>query len=254
MNVQLAQEGGACQSGYRWHTVYGGCRRAALQQERQSDACGVDYTGEQTRVRERTQHFLQSTGQAANDAWGAWSDWDRSQCLAIPRRLAGTIKSIIDKVVGNEVPAYQAEFGKSPPGSLGPFRYSYLLVNGGKVYSSVYGVTLDRSTAQLQCAFASTTTSSGRGQSGSDIVKTWLLDLGVSIHTEHGYCSVSENNTVVKLHGDCNSSRHGDSGGCVGATRVVAVTAVTPCSATIAVHSFDTTPASIRQSEVSLCS
>jgi len=252
MNVQIAQEGGACAPGYRWNAVYGGCRRAALEQEQQSDSCGTDYTGEQTRTRERTQYLLQSTSQAANDPWGAWSAWDRSQCVATPRRLAGTIRGGIAQVVGDMVEKYAHGVEYPPPGGSPAGFY----MDSRRTYSSIYGVTLDRTSAQLQCLFGTTTTD-GSGENSAARSWGWLLAPGVGIQTEHGHCQLSENNTTVHLYGDCDSEANNDWGGCISAAKTVSVVEVSPCSATLAVSVADRYPwKTVRTTQhvVSLCS
>jgi len=251
MNVQIAQEGGACAPGYRWNTTYGGCRRAALERNSQSDSCGADYTGEQTRTRERTQYLLQSTGQAANDPWGDWSAWDRSQCVAAPRRLAGTIRGGIVQVVGDMVQEYAYSSAYPPPGGSPAGFY----MGSRRTYSSIYGVTLDRTSAQLQCLFGTTTTD-GSGENSAARSWGWLLAPGVSIQTEHGHCQVSQNNTQVHLFGDCDTEANNDWGGCLSAARTVSVVDVSPCSATIAVSAPARFPYPVHTVEhvISLCS
>jgi len=209
MTLQLAQPGGGCTSGYHWNTPYGGCRRASIERDSQSEACGADYTGEQTRTRERTQYALQSTGQAASDPWGAWSAWDRSACAAEPRRAPGVIPSVIAVALGGGVDYYS---NGSPTPKASPFTLPW--GTRGRGQSSSYAVTLDRTTAQLRCVL-SIETSSSHGENSWPLQQAWLLGADESFHTEGGHCQVSQNQTQAHIAGHCDWTTGNDADACM---------------------------------------
>jgi len=227
MNVQIAQPGGACASGYVWHATYGGCRRAVAEEEQQRKTCGVDYTGEQTRVRARTQYVLQSTGQAAHDPWGAWSVWDRSACAAQPRRTPGVISGLIALAVGGGNEFYSN--GSPTPKAL-RIRMPWEVRGRG----STYAVTLDRTTAQLRCVL-SIETSSSHGENSWPLEQAWLLGADESFHTEGGHCQVSQNQTQAHLAGHCDWTTGNDAGECMWGEKTVSIVSVSACSATVEV-------------------
>jgi len=228
MHVQIAQPGGACASGYVWHTTYGGCRRAVAQEEQQRETCGADYTGEQTRVRARTQYILQSSGQAIDGPWHAWSAWDRSACTAVPRRVPGVIPSLIAQVLGGGVAFYTN--GAPTPKAL-PFRMPW--GNRGSVLqSSSYAITLDRTTAQLRCVLG-IETSSGNGESSTPMSQAWLLGADESFYTKGGRCHVSQNQTQAHIAGHCDWMSGNDGGECMWGEKTVSILSVSPCSAIV---------------------
>jgi len=246
MQVQIAQPGGACASGYAWHSTYGGCRRAVLQEQQQREACGVDYAGAQTRVRTRTQYILQATGEAANDPWSAWQAWDRSACVAVPRRVPGVIPDLIALVLGgglnyynNGTPTHRASPFKLPRGTRGRGREG-----------STYAVTLDRTTAQLRCVLALETTS-GNGENVWSLAQAWLLGAGESFSTDGGHCHVAQHQTQAHIAGNCDWTSGGDADLCMHGARTVSVLSVSPCSAIVAV--FDQWQRRQSQREYPLC-
>lgn len=72
MQVQVNQSAplppGGCNSGYTWHTTYGGCRKPQIETE--TAACAANYTG--SRTRSRTGYALQ-----ANNSDIRYEQWDK---------------------------------------------------------------------------------------------------------------------------------------------------------------------------------
>lgn len=78
MQVQVNQSAplppGGCNSGYTWHTTYGGCRKPQIETE--TAACAANHTGSRTRT--RTGYALQANG--SDIKYGQWSAWAEN-CL-----------------------------------------------------------------------------------------------------------------------------------------------------------------------------
>jgi len=233
MQVHIAQPGGACASGHAWHTTYGGCRRAVSEKAQQREACGVDYTGEQVRSRTRLQYIPQSTGQTVNDPWGAWSAWDRSACTVVSRRIPGVTPNLIALVLGSEISDY-ANAHHRPAPKASPFTLPWGTRGRGQ-QKSTYAVTLDRTTAQLRCVLASETTS-GNGENVWEAAQTWLLGANESVHTDHGHCQISHNQTQAHIVGDCDRTSGGDADECLKGEKTVSILSVSPCSAIVGVR------------------
>jgi len=233
MQVHIAQPGGACAAGYVWHATYGGCRRTVSEEEQEREACGVDYTGEQVRSRARPHHILQATGQTVRDPWGAWSAWDRSACTAVPRRAPGVIPNPIALVLGAEIGDYTLEYQRPTP-RASPFTLPWGTRGRGQ-QKSTYAVTLDRTTAQLRCVLAIETTS-GNGENVWGAAQTWLLGANESVHTDHGHCQISHNQTQAHIMGDCDGTSGGDADECLRGEQTVSILAVSPCSAIVGVR------------------
>lgn len=210
MKIQVVQGAplppGGCIGGYAWHTTYGGCRRAQSQPE--SASCPAGYSGSRTRY--RTAYILQANANdIAYEPWGPWQDG----CTA--NRAAGVVDTVIAKSRG-------AETGETFPNSLTGGIASQMQVN----YGTLFGVTIYRPNAELNCVFAS-------GSTGSGTDRTWmgrLLAPGTSITSDSaGHCSLSNGNKTATLYGSCDSSSGGDGDFCQGATRVVNITSVIGC-------------------------
>ncbi len=216
MAVQITQGAplppGGCVSGYLWHTTYGGCRRAQTQSE--AGQCPAGYTG--SRIRYRTAYILQANpGDIAYEGWGAWQDG------CTPARAAGVFDTVIAKVRG-------AETGGTMPSTLYGNMASQMQVN----YGTMYGVTIYRPTAELNCLYASGTTS-GSGESASTLWSGALSAPGASVtQGSAGYCQLSNGNRTAQLYGSCDSSSGGDGDFCQGATRVVNITSAGGCLVT----------------------
>jgi len=254
MQVRISQPGGACESGYAWHATYGGCRRAVSQEQQQRESCGADYTGKQVRARVRTQYVLQSTGQAANDPWGAWSAWDRSACVAVARRAPGVLPDLITLVLSS---AWGIHPSRKPTPQASPMDMPGR-VRGYNEPGSTYAVTLDRTTAQLRCVFALAYIDMGETRVWME--KTaWLLGAGESVHTEHGHCQVSQDNMQAHIFGRCDEILLGANDGldaCQHGAHTVSILAVHPCSVTVQVQdvTYPRSPQKRKQHTYSLCS
>ncbi|WP_155808236.1 hypothetical protein [Bordetella petrii] len=201
---------GGCTAGHAWHTTYGGCRR----QETRSEVaqCAAGWSG--SRIRYRTAYVLQAN--AADVAYGAWGPWQDS---CTPPRLAGVVDAVIAKARGKET----GETSRSS--DLTGNIKQQMQVN----YGTMYGVTLYRPTATLNCIYASgTTPSSGEGSN-----RVWfgrLLAPGQSIDKGNaGYCRLSNGGQLAEVYGSCDSTSGGDSGSCRRATRTVRITATSAC-------------------------
>lgn len=130
---------GGCVGGYAWHTTYGGCRIAQTQAE--YSQCPAGYTGSQ--VRYRTYYVLQANANdVAYEGWGPWQDG----CTA--SRAGGVLDVVIAKARGNET-------GETFDNSLGGTIAAQMQVN----YGTMFGATIYRPTAELNCIHASGTTS-----------------------------------------------------------------------------------------------
>jgi len=247
MQVHITQQGGACRSGYGWNATYGGCRRAVTEQEQQRETCGTNYAGEQTRVRERTQYILQSTGQTANTAWGAWSTWDRSACVA-QARAPGVTPGTIALVLGS--PFFESA-EMTPRISLAMPNFDMPWI--GRYHNTVYAVTLDRTSAQLRCIFAWNTTVIGGGSS-DPATYAWLFAGGESVHTNTGYCALSQDKTAATLWGSCDvMDLAGEAEGCVAGMRTVSILSVSPCAATVEIATIERLGKKSQQRAYALC-
>ncbi len=211
MNIQVSQGAplppGGCIAGYAWHTTYGGCRRAESQPE--AGACPAGYTGSRTRY--RTAYILQANPyDVAYEAWGPWQE----SCTA--PRAGGVVDTVIAKVRGNETGEYW-------PNSLTGNIAAQMQVN----YGTMFGVTIFRPSAELNCIHASGTTS-------GDTSRSWtgqLLGPGASVNkAASGYCQLSNGNRTATIFGSCDSTSGGDSDFCQSATRVVNITFVNGCT------------------------
>jgi len=252
MQVQISQQGGACGSDYAWHATYGGCRRAVAEEQQQRESCGADYTGEQVRARVRTQYVLQSTGQAANDPWGAWSAWDRSACVAVASRIPGVLPELITLVWGSvaRLTGYRNPTRQASPMHLSGRDRGY------NRSGSTYAVTLDRTTAQLRCVFAIAYTDMGESAVWMEQY-AWLLGVGESLHTEHGHCQLSQDKMQAQIFGNCDRMvGAGDWERCQHGAQTVSILAVRPCSATVQVQNTAYTryPQPPTEHEYPLCS
>ncbi|PQZ67601.1 hypothetical protein CQ050_17195 [Achromobacter sp. MYb9] len=200
---------GGCVGGYAWHTTYGGCRIAQTQAE--YSQCPAGYTGSQ--VRYRTYYVLQANANdVAYEGWGPWQDG----CTA--SRAGGVLDVVIAKARGNET-------GETFDNSLGGTIAAQMQVN----YGTMFGATIYRPTAELNCIHASGTTS-------GDTARVWMGQLmppGTSVTKGvSGYCQLSNGNRTATLFGSCDTGSGGDADVCQGATRVVNITAVSGCTVT----------------------
>ncbi|MFF7060564.1 hypothetical protein ACFY89_28125 [Achromobacter spanius] len=200
---------GGCVGGYSWHTTYGGCRIAQTQAE--YSQCPAGYTGNQ--VRYRTYYVLQANANdVAYEGWGPWQDG----CTA--SRAGGVLDVVIAKARGNET-------GETLDNSLGGTIAAQMQVN----YGTMFGATIYRPTAELNCLHASGTTS-------GDTTRVWtgqLMPPGASVTKgASGYCQLSNGNRTATLFGSCDSSSGGDADNCQSATRVVNITSVSGCTVT----------------------
>jgi len=200
---------GGCVGGYSWHTTYGGCRIAQTQAE--YSQCPAGYTGNQ--VRYRTYYVLQANANdVAYEGWGPWQDG----CTA--SRAGGVLDVVIAKARGNET-------GETLDNSLGGTIAAQMQVN----YGTMFGATIYRPTAELNCIHASGTTS-------GDTTRVWtgqLMPPGASVTKGvSGYCQLSNGNRTATLFGSCDSSSGGDADNCQSATRVVNITSVSGCTVT----------------------
>jgi hypothetical protein len=200
---------GGCVGGYSWHTTYGGCRIAQTQAE--YSQCPAGYTGSQ--VRYRTYYVLQANANdVAYEGWGPWQDG----CTA--SRAGGVLDVVIAKARGNET-------GETLDNSLGGRMAAQMQVN----YGTMFGATIYRPTAELNCIHASGTTS-------GDTTRVWtgqLMPPGASVTKGvSGYCQLSNGNRTATLFGSCDTGSGGDADVCQGATRVVNITSVSGCTVT----------------------
>jgi len=229
MHVEVTQQGGACQPGYRWHTTHGGCRQASIEYAQESQPCGTGYTGDQTRTRTRTRHELQATHQAAFDPWQTWQAWDRSACTAV-RRTPKVPNPLITAITGGEM---SYEYRKPTPQAT-PMRFVWRNRKHHS-HSSSYGITLDKARAQLRCAFAAASTTSS-GENGYPTFGSWLLGAGESFKTKHGYCTLTQDNLEARLMGNCHATTGGDIDSCIPGTATVSIVAIENCSVTVRIN------------------
>ncbi|AZS77419.1 hypothetical protein LMG2828_00300 [Achromobacter piechaudii] len=200
---------GGCAGGYSWHTTYGGCRVPQTQTE--YSQCPAGYTGSQ--VRYRTYYVLQANASdVAYEGWGPWQDG----CTA--SRAGGVLDVVIAKARGNET-------GETFPNSLGGAIAAQMQVN----YGTMFGATIYRPTAELNCIFASGTTS-------GDTSRAWMGQLmppGASVNKgASGHCELSNGNRTATLFGSCDTGSGGDADICQSATRIVNITSVSGCTVT----------------------
>ncbi|WP_088153786.1 hypothetical protein [Achromobacter xylosoxidans] len=198
---------GGCVSGFAWHTGYGGCRRADTQSE--TAACPPGTTG--TRVRYRMAYVLQANAyDVAYEPWGTWQD----TCTAA--RASGVLDVVLAKARGTET-------GEHFPNSLTGNIAAQMGVN----YGTLFGATIYRPTAELNCVFASGTT-------GSDGNRIWMGQLsppGGSVDKgAAGNCQLSNGKKTAKLYGSCDTGTGGDGDFCVGRTYTVNITSVEGCT------------------------
>ncbi|OZI62100.1 hypothetical protein [Bordetella genomosp. 11] len=203
---------GGCVSGYSWHTVYGGCRRAVVQSE--AGSCPAGYIGSTTRY--RTAYVLQANANdVAYDAWGAW----QSSCSR--PRAAGVVDTVIASVRGRE------NGDRGTASNLTGNILQQMQVTQG----TLFGVTLYRPTATLNCVYASGTTEGGGDGGGNQIWMGQLLSPGASIDKgTPGHCLLGNNGQTAEISGNCDSSTGGDNDFCVPGTHVVRITSVTDCT------------------------
>lgn len=217
LSVQINQGAplppGGCTSGHTWHTTYGGCRRTESRAE--SGQCPAGWSG--TRVRYRTAYILQANSQdVAFDAWGPWQD----SCT--PPRRAGVVDTVIATARG-------AETGdRSNTNGLTGDIARAMRVN----YGTLYGVTIYRPNATLNCVYASGTTA-GDGESSNTIWYGALMAPGQSYNNgDAGHCLLSNAGQSAEIYGSCDTSTGGDGDFCQSGTRTVSITATTACSVT----------------------
>ena len=98
-------------------------------------------------------------------------------------------------------------------------------------YGTMYGVTIYRPAAQLNCLFASGTTS-GSGDVSSSIWGGYVASPGTSVNSTEGegFCALSNGNLTATVSGSCDRTSGGDGDFCMSATRVVNITAVNGCT------------------------
>lgn len=221
---------GGCTANHTWHTTYGGCRRQETRSE--TSACTDGWSG--TRTRYRTAYVLQANANdVAYEEWGPWQD----NCT--PPRLAGVVDAVIAKVRGGETGAWLGWLGEAirHPNRTGEWiRNPGLTINIDRDmqvrYGTLYGVTIHRPTATLNCIYASGTTTS-HGDSGSQIWSGLLMPPDQSVLNERGgHCKLSNDGQSAELYGSCDSSTGGDNDNCVAATRTVRITATSACTVT----------------------
>ncbi|OZI26051.1 hypothetical protein CAL26_01470 [Bordetella genomosp. 9] len=202
---------GGCNAEYAWHTVFGGCRRAVVQSE--AGPCPAGYIGSSTRY--RTAYILQANANdVAYDPWGAW------QNTCARARASGVIGTVLAQVRGTE---NGETFGSNLPDSI----EKQMQVGQG----TLFGVTIDRSTATLVCAYASGTTPGGGESSNGFIWSGQLLSPGESLDKNpNGACLLSDGGRTANLTGNCDSTSGGDNDFCVPGTHVVRLTSVTDCT------------------------
>lgn len=217
---------GGCTGGHTWHTGYGGCRRQEMHSE--IDQCPTGWSGIRTRY--RTAYVLQAN---ANDViYEAWEPWQDS-CTR--PRLAGVLNTIIAAARGKETGEQWRAAGsrflssKPEPGE----RVPAAIVDQMRVYyGTMYGVTIHRPTATLNCVYASGTTS-GSGNSNASILSVRLLPPGQSINKGYaGHCRLSNDGQTAEVYGSCDRTSGGDSDHCISATRTVRITATSACTVT----------------------
>ncbi|MBJ7264314.1 MAG: hypothetical protein JHC61_11575 [Burkholderiaceae bacterium] len=221
---------GGCTAGYTWHTTYGGCRRQETRSE--TSACAAGWSG--TRTRYRTAYILQANAnEVAYEKWGSW----QGNCT--PPRLAGVVDTIIAKARGEENGdgyhvAHRSGDWAQHPGLTGKIERA-MQVNHG----TMYGVTIHRPTATLNCVYASGTTT-GHGDQGSQIWNGMLMPPQQSVRKGHvGHCRLSHNGQSAELHGSCDRTSGGDSDHCIPATRTVRITATSACKVTTETREHD---------------
>jgi len=217
---------GGCTAGHTWHTAYGGCRRQEIQSE--TGQCLAGWSG--TRTRYRTAYILQAN---ANDvAYGAWGPWQDS-CTR--PRLAGVVDTLIAAARGAETGGHWHDAGsRFFNGKIVPVeRVPAAIVRQMRVYyGTMYGVTIHRPTATLNCVYASATTS-GSGNSNAPIVSVSLMPPGQSINNGYaGHCQLSNDGQTAQVYGSCDRTSGGDSDHCISATRTVRITATSACTVT----------------------
>lgn len=214
LSVQINQGAplppGGCVAGHSWHTTYGGCRRPETRTE--SSQCQAGWSG--TRVRYRTVYVLQANSQ--DIAYGDWGPWQDS---CTPPRQAGVVDAIIATARGSET-------GDSGVSSLTGNIARAMAVN----YGTLYGVTIDRPSATLNCVYASGTTPSS-GESNSTIWYGKLMAPGQSFNNGGiGHCLLSNGGQSAELAGSCDTSTGGDGDFCLSGTRTVRITGSSACS------------------------
>lgn len=217
LSVQINQGAplppGGCTASHTWHTTYGGCRRAESRSE--AGQCPAGWGG--TRIRYRTAYILQANSQdVAYDAWGPWQD----SCT--PPRLAGVVDTVIAKARGAQTGDW------SNTNALTGNIARAMQVN----YGTMYGVTVYRPTAALNCVYSSGTTA-GSGESTSTIWYGTLMAPGQSYSNgSAGHCQLSNAGQTAEVYGSCDTSSGGDGDFCQSATRTVRITATSACSLT----------------------
>jgi len=215
---------GGCQSGYAWHTTYGGCRRQEAVTE--SAPCPTGQTG--SRTRQRTAYILQAD--ARNIAHGPWEPW-RDTCQR-PRA-----QGVMDQVI---VRATSAAFFAPPesPQLIKSFssdkRKGIVRAMRAADGKSVFGITLDRSSAKLHCVYSSyIDVASGDGTAYGG----WWVNIGLpgqSVNAGYGgNCTLHESGTAATVYGNCNEVGGGEAGDCQGAAFLVHIIDVTGCTVTV---------------------
>ncbi|MDT4816050.1 hypothetical protein FQZ97_490910 [compost metagenome] len=207
---------GGCVGGYSWHTTYGGCRIAQTQAEYAQ--CPAGYTGNQ--VRYRTYYVLQANASdVAYEGWGAWQEG----CTAA--RASGVVDTVIAKARGNENGDTSGSNASVPSANM----RAQMAVN----YGTLFGVTIYRPSAQLNCLYASgSTSSSGEGSS-----QTWVGELvppgqskfGGGSGGSVGHCQLLNGNLSAELYGTCDYSSGGDGDFCMARRILVNITSVSGC-------------------------
>lgn len=99
-------------------------------------------------------------------------------------------------------------------------------------YGGMYGVTLNKGSANLQC-IVSHSWSNGGGDAGGFGLEVYLLHEGASVKNTQGgsdQCVLSNGNNTATIHGSCNSTSGGDGDYCQGATFIVNITSVSGCT------------------------
>lgn len=205
---------GGCVGGYSWHTTYGGCR--IVQTQAEYSQCPAGYTGNQ--VRYRTYYVLQANANdVAYEGWGPWQDG----CIAT--RASGVVDTVIAKARGNE---------NGDTGVVGAMPVN-IRVAMAVNYGTMYGVTIYRPNAELNCLYSSGTTS-GSGEGNSPIWSGMVVNPGQSYYGggSVGHCILSNGNRTAELHGSCDFGSGGDGDLCQAATRIVNITSVSGCTVT----------------------
>lgn len=215
LSVQINQGAplppGGCVAGHSWHTTYGGCRRSETRSE--TGQCQAGWSG--TRTRYRTAYVLQANSQdVAYDAWGPWQD----SCS--PPRLAGVVDTVIAQARGSETGDTSNTQGLT--GNLA----RAMQVN----YGTMYGVTIYRPNATLNCVYASGTTS-GTGETTNTIWYGKLIAPAQSFtNGSAGHCLISNAGQSAEVFGSCDTTTGGDGGLCQSGTRTVRITGSSACS------------------------